>query len=198
MKTFTLPLLLLILSGCTHLSISNPELLKQPNTPAVKYSKKDLKIFPLTVDADQDCYTSSAGVNKTKTTCSNRTRLNTISSVFNERGLQAVTAPKGKEQSLPKLSVQTDEMNWLLERMTGLGNIITLGLLPMYHYDDYIVTYKDPNTNVDITEEVTITSTTSWFSLFRTMPKELEDGRVKYKVEENLIRKVLDDAKVGK
>jgi hypothetical protein len=72
MKIFTLPLLLLILSACTHRSISNPELLKQPNTPQVKYAKKDLKVFPLNVDAAQSCYTSSAGVNATRTTCSNK------------------------------------------------------------------------------------------------------------------------------
>jgi hypothetical protein len=198
MKIFTLPLLLLILSACTHRSISNPELLKQPNTPQVKYAKKDLKVFPLNVDAAQSCYTSSAGVNATRTTCSNKGRLNTITNVFKERGLQAVQAQKGSELSAPNLSVQTDEINWLLERITGLGNIITLGLLPMYHYEDFVVSYKDPTTNVDITEEVTITSTTSWFSLFRTMPEELEGGRAKYKVEKNLIRKVLDDAKVGK
>lgn len=198
MKTFALPLLLLTLCGCTHRSISNPELLQQPNTPVVKYSKKDLKVFLLNVEADQDCYSSNAGANTIRTTCSNKARLNTISSVFNERGLQAVKAKKENELSAPKLSVKVEEINSFLERITGFANIITLGLLPLYHYDDHIVTYKDPKTNVDITQEVTITSTTTWFSLFRTMPKELEDGRAKYTVEENLIRKVLDKAKVGK
>jgi hypothetical protein len=198
MKIFTLPLLLLILSACTHRSISNPELLKQPNTPQVKYAKEDLQAFPLSIDASQNCYTTRAAGNMMKTSCSNKGRIGTVVNLFKERGLKAIPAEKGKETTSPFISVQIETISSGLEKTTGFFNIISLGLLPMYHYDDYIVTYKDPNTNVDITEEVTITSTTSWFSLFRTMPEELEGGRAKYKVEKNLIRKVLDDAKVGK
>lgn len=188
---------LIALSGCTHISVSDIELLKETNTPKTKNNNKDLKVFPLNIEASQSCYSTNSG-NITTTKCSNKSRIGSIVTEFKQRGLKAIPPQKQDKNSAPLMSVKTDEINWLLERTTGLFNILTLGFSPLYHYDDYIVTYTDPTTNTVVTKEATVYSTTSWFSLLRTSPKEIEDGSVKYRIEKALINNVLDEAKIGK
>ena len=196
MKILTLTLSLIVLSGCTHITVSDMDLLKETNNQSTKYSKNDLQIFPLNIEASLSCYDSRIG-NTIKTSCSNRNRINSVVDKFKERGLQAVPGDKSQVSSTPHISVIKDEMNGFLEGVTSFFNIITFGLSPLYHYEDYIVTYTDPNTDLVVSKEATVSSTTSWFSLMRSTPKEIEEGNVKYKIEEALIRKVLEEAKLG-
>lgn len=193
MKFVFISFFVVLLSACTHYSISDAGLLKNSSAPG-SLKPEELKAFPLAIDADMSCYSNRAG-RSIVTKCSNEARLNKIVKLFEERGLSAV--PVVDDESAPQISVELESINGFVERVTGLFNILTLGLSPLYHYDDYIVTFKDPNNLVKITKEVRISSHSSWFSLLFTNPDGLQEGTIKYRAENNLIRSVLDDANVG-
>jgi hypothetical protein len=140
----------------------------------------------------EGCYKRRVGQN-IKTSCSNKGRLNSIVKHFKQRGFQVV--PDSGETTA-SISVTKDSINGFVERVTGFFNIITLGLSPLYHYDDYTVTFKDPKAKIDISQTVRVSSKTSWFSLFFSNPKDLEKAELNRRAEENLIRLVLDEASI--
>lgn len=193
MKITFLLLLAFLTTGCTHYTISNQQLLDQPfsvESKAVNQSKNTLQTYPLNVEASMNCYSRRVG-QVIKTNCSNKSRLKNIVKHFQQKGKQIVP---GDENTPAYFSVKKESINGFVERVTGFFNVITLGLSPLYHYDDYRVTYKDPEANIDISKTVRISSTTSWFSLFFDNPEGLDKGQINYRAEQNLIRSVLDEA----
>jgi hypothetical protein len=167
--------------------------LLEPAIAANKTSSNALQDFPLNIEASMSCYKQRVG-NAIKTTCSNKGRINSVVKQFKERGLNAVAT---YDKSDARINVEKDSINGFLEKTTGFFNIITLGLSPLYHYDDYTVTFTDPKNNIDITKTVRISSSTSWFSLFLSDPENTDNGDWKHRAEQNLIRSVLDEAKLG-
>lgn len=192
MKNITILVFALFTSGCTTYSISNQSLL-EPSIATKNTSSKVLKDFPLNIEASMSCYDRRVG-NVIKTTCSNKSRINSVIKQFKERGINIVATDDSSDASI---SIEKDSLNSFLEGTTGFFNIITLGLTPLYHYDDYTVTFIDPKNNIDITKTVRISSSTSWFSLFLSNPENTENGGWKHRAEQNLIRSVLDEAKLG-
>ena len=186
---FALPLLLL-LTACTHYSVSNVSLLH--NEPVAQPAQT--QPFLLNIDADKDCYSSRVG-QSIRTTCSNKGRIQKIVAAFKEQGLAA--RPPQENQPAPTISVKVDSINSFVEYTTGFFNIITLGLSPLYHYDDYIVTYKDAENGVEITDSVRVSSYSGWFSLFMSNPEDLGRGEIKLRAEKNLIRSVVSEIKTA-
>lgn len=189
LKKISILAMALIISGCTHYSISNQSLLTKPQ--AVE-TPKTLQAFPLNIEASMSCYETRIG-HTIKKKCSNKGRLKEVVKLFKERGYQATPT---EDKSAPTISVKKESINGFVENLTGFFNIITLGLAPLYHYDDYIVTYNDPKNNVTVSQEVRVSSRSWWVSLFMSNPEGLEGNEIKSRAEENLIRSVLSEAAI--
>lgn len=191
LTTTTIFLLLVITTGCTTYSITNPELL-EPIPQQKNSASADLKVLPLQIDATMSCY-SQRVIGGIRETCSNKNRINSVVKHFKERGVAVVPA---KNEDDAHISIEKDSLNGFLEGITGFANIITLGLVPLHHHDDYTVTYTDPKNNINITKTVRISSNQSWFSLFYSDLENTNNGDWKYRAEQNLIRSVLDEANI--
>lgn len=147
MKYLPILAVALITSGCTTYSITNQDLLLQP-VHKLNSSQEPLKTFPVNVEATMSCYDSRIG-NAIKTSCSNARRIKEVTKQFNERGLQPV---KPLNESSPTLIVNKDSLNGFFEGVTGFFNIISFGIIPLHHYDDYTVIYTDEAKGIDITK----------------------------------------------
>lgn len=191
MKVFAIVLSILFLSGCTHHSISDVSLLENPNTEMQK--RTQLQDFPMHLDAERECY-KTREVNAIRTTCSNKGRIIRTVELFKEKGLNPIPAQENADA--PKMTVKVESISTFLESTTGVINILTLGLSPLYHYDDYVVIYTDKANDVHIEETVRVSSYSSWFSLFMDNPKGLAEGDIKGRAEKNLVRSVIDKAKI--
>ena len=192
MKNFVVLAISLLSFGCTHLSVSNPALITR-----IEHAKstEDLTAFPMNLEADMSCTSTRSGdfINRR---CTNEFRIADVVKVFRENGLNPIPPKEG--ETAPKLSVNVKDLNGFLEGTTGFFNIITLGLVPLYHHTDYIVSYSDPVKNINISENVRFASSQSWFSLFRTTkPEALKNTATAEGIaEENLIRKVIEKAQL--
>ncbi len=191
MKALALTLAVLFLTGCTHHSISDVSLLENPN-PEIKQNTK-LKDFPMHLDAERECY-ETREANAIRTTCSNKGRIIRTVELFKEKGLNPIPAQENTDA--PKMTVKVESISTFLESTTGVINILTLGLSPLYHYDDYVVTYTDKANDIHIEETVRVSSYNSWFSLFMDNPKGLGEGDIKGRAEKNLVRSVIEEAKI--
>ena len=191
LTTTTIFLLLAITTGCTTYSITNPELL-EPIPPQKNAASAELKVLPLHIDATMSCY-SQRVVGGIRETCSNKNRINSVVKHFKERGVAVVPA---ENEDDAHISIEKDSLNGFLEGITGFANIITLGLVPLHHHDDYTVTYTDPKNNINITKTVRISSNQSWFSLLYSDLENTNNGDWKHRAEQNLIRSVLDEANI--
>lgn len=192
MKKTTNLFLLLCLSGCTHIGISDTSLL---STPEAKAPREVLRDFPLNIDADVECSTHTVGATMggvlMKTYCSNKGRFFAIDEVFRERSLNVIPV---KDPSKPQMSIRTDKFSDFLESTTGFFNLMTFGVVPLYNHTDYTVVYKSPKDNIDISKTVRISSTTSWFSLLLSNPENLSESEIERRAEKNMIRAVLEEA----
>jgi len=187
-KILSTLILSVFLYGCSHVSVTNEELL-DPYKYNVKSNTKSLIEIPMGVDATMDCYERRIGPGAIRKSCSNKSRLEKTAKIFQANGISPifVKTPKDGEATL---SVTKEPINGFLEKLTGFFNIITLGLSPMYHYDDYVVVYEDPKNNILIKKEARVSSYTSWFSLFMSNPKDLSSSEIKSRTELNLIDSV--------
>lgn len=194
MRVVILLLLLSLFSGCTHISVSDRSLLS-----AEKKGKatSELQDFPIHLNVEIQCYSSTGaptmGGVTINTTCSNKARAFVIKKVFEDNGLRIIPATDSTE---PYLIVKTKKINGFVESATGLFNLMTFGVLPMYSYTDYMVSYKSEKDRLDISKSVRISSTTSWFSLLLSNPENLSEDEIERRAEENLIRATLDKAKL--
>ena len=184
----------IVISGCTHVSISDPSLLNDL-TVKTPIPKEDLKPIMLNVDADMSCTSSQSG-NLIRTSCSNANRLHMLSKVFNERGLNAYVSKD--ETKGPKITLEHDEFNKFFRLITELFNYASLGLLPRYDYDEYTVSYTDAEKAINVSESVKISLTKSWISLFIPNEKGLEGYQMRSIAEKNLVHRVLEHSNVGK
>lgn len=191
MRKFILALAITVTSGCATIGISDESLLSKAHIQSPSGVRQK---FPLNIEADMDCGSYRSG-NYVKTSCTNKPRLDKVVKLFGERNLKILPS---KAAATPKISVKKEKMNGFLEGTTGFFNIVTLGLLPLYSYTDYIVSYEDPQRGINLTKEFTVSSYSSWFSLLMSNAGELSESEIKTRAEENLIRRVLDDAKVGR
>lgn len=185
----------LFLSGCTQVVISDKNLIRANKAINLNGELKDL---PLNIDADMDCHSSYAGIADrgvalVKIRCSNHRRINIIATSFAERGYKLT---KTTDSHSPTVTLKVKELNKFLEGTTGFFNILTLGILPLYHHEYYTATYKSPISGAEISKEVKIYSTSSWVSLFLPNSGGLSEDEIKSRAEENLVRALLDDAKL--
>ena len=189
-------LMVLFISGCTHLSVSDSSMLSDDQA---RMSSGQLVDFPININAEMSCYTYTAGSTMNgvlkKTQCSNRGRIIAIDKTFRGRGLKIIPA---NDPSLPTISIQTHDISGFLEGITGFFNLMTFGVLPLYHYTDYKVSYTSTKENINISKTIRISSTISWFSLLLKNPKGLNEQQIQSRVELNLIKDVLNDANVGR
>ena len=189
MKILPVLLLLAITTGCTTYSITNPALLEP--IPQLKVAvNTEPKVIPLHIKATMSCYSQRipGGV---KETCSNKNRIESVVKHFKERGVAVVEA---NNEDDARITIEKDSLNGFLEGITGFANIITLGLIPLHHHDDYTVTFIDPKNDIHISKTVRISSNQSWFSLLYSDLENTENGDWKHRAEQNLIRSVLDEA----
>ena len=191
LTTATTFLLLAITSGCTTYSITNPSLL-EPTPQHKSVAHAEPKTLPLHIDATMSCY-SQRVVGGIKETCSNKGRINAVIKHFKERGVTVVPA---SDENDAHITIEKDSLNGFLEGITGFANIITLGLIPLHHHDDYTVTYTDPKNDIHVTKTVRISSNQSWFSLLYSDLENTNNGDWKHRAEQNLIRSVLDEANI--
>lgn len=123
-----------------------------------------LQDFPINVDAGMQCYSGTGvptmGGVMVNTSCSNKGRLIRIENTFKESGLRLV--PAG-DPAAPTVVVKTEKINGFLEQTTGFFNLFTLGLLPIYSYTDYVVSYKSEKDHINFSKTVRVSSTTTWF-----------------------------------
>jgi hypothetical protein len=194
MKVLIAVISFILVTGCTHLSVSNTELLA-PIENKGKISTDDLVVYPLEVEASMDCYTKRVNSQTSRKTCSNKYRINNIVESFNENGLKPI--PAEKDQGSAKISVIIEPISGFFEKFTGVFNIITLGLVPLYHYDDYIVTFEDPKNGVFIEKQARVSSYHSWFSLFMSNPEGLKEQDIKSRTESNLLDSVVKEVSVA-
>jgi len=78
---------------------------------------------------------------------------------------------------------------------SDIANIITLGIVPKIRYDDVTITYIDPKKDITVTKNLRVSTAKSWFHLFMSNPENME-GSWFGRAESNLLRSVLDEAKV--
>lgn len=215
MKHTAVIFLALLTSACTNYTISNVDVLdtvavrSQTQTILTKdkvakpeagkqidssSQKKKLQKFPLNIEASMTCHNTRISADTFRKNCSNRPRVSKIIKLLKERGLLPMPS---ESTTTPDISLTVEPINGFVERVTGFFNIITLGLSPLYHYDDYIVSYVDATKNINISKSVRISSKSSWFSLFFDNPENLTESELKQRTEENLIRMVLNDAKLS-
>lgn len=186
-------ILSIFLFGCSHISVTNEELLS-PYEYTAKSSPKNTVKVPMSIEATMECYERRTGPNLVKKSCSNKSRLEKTVKIFQKNGISPVLV-KSSENGEAKLSVKKEPISGFFEKMTGFFNIITLGLSPMYHYDDYVVVYEDPKNNILIKKEARVRSYTSWFSLFMSNPQDLKVGEIRSRTELNLIDAVAREIK---
>lgn len=79
-----------------------------------------------------------------------------------------------------------------------LLHFLSIGFIPYYEYTSYSVVYSDPAEQVKVERDVSLSTTQSWFNVFRSNPDNIEGRNWRKDVEHNLIRKVLDEAEVGR
>lgn len=194
MRFVALLLGLSVLSGCTHISVSDHRVLSAEKTSE---SINGLQDFPLNINAEMQCHTSTGaptmgGVTK-NTNCSNKGRVIVIDKIFRDNGLKIIPS---SDSSAPTITVRTKKINGFLEQTTGFFNLMTLGILPMYSYTDYMVSYTSDKDSIAVSKKVRISSTNSWFSLMLSNPENLSEKEIERRAEANLIRAVLDEAKL--
>ena len=190
-KILTLLFLAMLTSACTTYSISNQNLL-DPVPAQEKAVKKPLKTLPIHVKADQHCYESSRSGRIVYTTCSNKRRLKSIVKHFEERGFNLVLS---KDDSDASITIEEVGAGGFVTFSTSLFNMLTLGLVPSYSYEEYIVSYSDPKKDISISKKVRISKAKSWFHMFMFNPENSE-GNWQNRAEQNLIRSVLDEAQL--
>lgn len=194
MRVVVLLSFLSLLSGCTHISVSDYSLLSAEKKGE---DTSGLQDFPIHLNVEMQCYSSTGaptmGGVTINTKCSNKARAFVIKKVFEDNGLRIINATDLTE---PYLIVKTKKINGFLESATGFFNLMTFGVLPMYSYTDYMVSYKSEKNSLDISKSVRISSATSWFSLLLSNPENLSKGEIERRAEENLIRATLDEAKL--
>lgn len=181
---------ILLLSGCSHVVITDPTYLREikPVAPG-----KDLKDLPISVEATMDCHTSRVGIDLMEVKCNNRRRIGIIAANLVERGYMPV---KAATPQAPKVTLKVEELNGFLEGTTGFLNVVTLGILPLYHHEYYTATYTSPSDNIEISKRVKVYSTHSWISLFLPNSGGLKEDEIKARAEHNLVRAVLDEVKL--
>lgn len=194
MKVAILLLSIGVFSGCTHIGISDHSLLSAEKNSG---TESELQDFPINLNAEMQCYSSTGaptmGGVKINTKCSNKGRVLVIEKAFKDNGLRIIPATDLKA---PSLVVETKKINGFVEKTTGFFNLMTFGVLPMYSYTDYKISFKSEKDGVDISKSVRISSTTSWFSLLLSNPENLSEGEIERRAEENLLQAVLSEAKL--
>lgn len=196
MKVVILLLSICVFSGCTHTAVSDRSLLSEAKKSE---AETELRDFPINLNAEMQCHSSTGaptmgGVTR-NTKCSNKGRIFEIDRVFKDNGLRIIPATGPKA---PLLVVETKKISGFVEKTTGFFNLMTFGVLPMYSYTDYKISFKSEKDGVDISKSVRISSTTSWFSLLLSNPGNLSEGEIERRAEENLLRAVLSEAKLTK
>lgn len=186
MNYLSLFLAAILLSGCTHYSVSNKDLSKPYQANNVKYS--EYEEYPINIKADMHCDHSSRIIR-----CSNKHRLNYTIDVFKERGL--ILTPADKDENAPLLVLKERTFPDSLVGLSIFFNIFSLGLIPQYNYEKYIVTFKDPENLVEVSKEVKISYMTSWFHMFSDNSDDFKYHH-KVDIEKNLISSVLNEANV--
>jgi len=193
MKKLIVLFLSVLFTGCTTYSISNPSLL-QPMLVDAKVDDTALVTLPINVEASpssHDCYSSRSG-RITHTKCTNKGRLVRISDKFKERGYRAVLSDKSSQ---PSISITERDEGFFVRMGSDIANIITLGIVPKIRYDDVTITYIDPKKDITVTKNLRVSTAKSWFHLFMSNPENME-GSWFGRAESNLLRSVLDEAKV--
>lgn len=193
MKKIALLALSVLFTGCTTYSISNPSLL-EPLSASTETGFSELVTLPMNVAADpssHECHSSSSG-RITRTTCSNKARLERISDQFKQRGYKAII---GDDQSIPSISIKEEDEGFLLRMGSDIASILSLGLIPKVRHDDIVITYNDPGKGISVTKSFRVSSAKSWFHLFMSDPEGME-GSWFDRAETHLLEDVLDDAKV--
>ncbi|GAB6260370.1 hypothetical protein [Photobacterium sp. R1] len=187
MKKLTLILALLALTGCSHTGISDLSLL---DTNGHKNMPSELKPLPIKVSAATECSSYTSG-NYIHTYCSNKERLESLVKLFAENGY---LIQKSKNLSDPEITIEKDKSSAFINGTSLTLCLFSLGIIPYYHSDDYIITYNSPSDNVNISKKFTLYTTSTWFNALRSNPEDLTKDELRKKAEENLIRKVLNEA----
>lgn len=190
MKTLSVLFFVILASGCTTYSISNQSLL-DPAPTLEKVTTEPFKTLPIHVDASKHCYESSRSGRIVYTTCSNKNRLKSIVKHFKERGFSVVPA---ESESDVKVAIKEVGAGGLITFSTSILNILSLGLVPAYNYEEYIVSFSDPKNDINISKKVRISKAKSWFHMFMFNPDNTEESGWENRAEQNLIRSVLDEA----
>lgn len=193
MKKISVVLLSVLFTGCTTYSISNPSLL-QPIVVNSQNAAPNLVTFPIHVEASpsaHDCSSSRSG-RITRTRCTNKSRLERISDNFKDRGYRAVL---GNQSSQPSILITEEDEGFFIRMGSDLANILSLGFIPKFRYDDVTITYTDPKKDILVTKKLRISKAKSWFHLFMSNPDNME-GSWFARAERNLLSSVLDEADV--
>jgi len=193
MYKITLLMLSVFLYGCSHVSVTKEELLNSYQY-ANQSNPDSLEKISMSIDATMDCYKRRTGLGTIEKSCSNKNRIVKTAKIFEANGMLPVFVKTPKD-GVATLSIKKEPINGFFERLTGFFNIITLGLSPLYHYDDYVVVYEDPKKNILIKKEARVSSYTSWFSLFMSNPQDLSSSEIKSRTELNLIDSVAREIK---
>lgn len=187
---------ILFLSGCTQTIVANRAYIREVKPPV---STQPLKDFPVNISAILDeCHTISTGVAgpgsyTMERHCSNKGNVIIIAEGFAAHGYMPV---KASDSHAPTITLDIKELNGFLEGTTGFFNVITFGILPLYHHEYYTATYKSPTDNVEVSKTVKIWSTSSWISLFLPNSGGLKDTEIERRAKQNLVREVLNEARL--
>lgn len=186
-------------TGCTTYSISNKSLLDPipyhfPSSAYQLESEIVLQDLPLFIKSSMYCVKKDVDNRNSYGTCSNKYRVQSVIKQFKDRGIKVLGTD---DESAARITIEEIPSSESIRLTTSLLNLITLGLFPIYDYEDYTVSFSDPNNNIDIIKTFRISSVKSWFSLFMPNPDNTDDRGWKNRALQNQIRLVLDEAKLG-
>lgn len=199
MKALIIIFFVLFSTGCTTYSISNQRLLDPirydfPSSAYQVEGEVDLQEFRLSIKSSMYCVKKDIDQRIFYGTCSNKYRVESVIKHFEERGFKVVGTD---DESAASITINEIPGSKSIRFTTSMLNLITLGLIPIYTYDDYTVSFSDPKNHIDITKTFRISSTKSWFSLFISNPENTEDKGWKNRALQNQIRSVLNEANLG-
>ena len=149
----------------------------------------------LDIEADMQCYVSDTSAYMVRSRCTNKERIEFVVSHFRDRGYNVFPS---NDAEAATIKIEESNSPKILSSFIMLLHFLSIGFIPYYEYTSYSVVYSDPAEQVKVERDVSLSTTQSWFNVFRSNPDNIEGRNWRKDVEYNLIRKVLDEAEVGR